>query len=290
MPAPATGSRHLYTGHHQDSMQSASWLRARPQGAPLSRDFRPAPVLMSAFYGFDASAVVHTCSSSRRTPRPAPGGTFPHRSRPRLLTDAACGGLGPPTARRSRRTYLHHWHSTVHDGDHLPHVTPLSGHTPVPVGIRVKYRLCCRFQHHADHCLCYPIGHRRNRQRPPLPRTARLGNINPPGREGTVTAISQRGSQLTQEQADAVLLHIGDADPVDARRAVVPAHLNPRALQHVCAADLVEQRMEPPPGISLGRPVKHVLQSADPVTINSTQGVDLTVLPVLTGRILPDRA
>ncbi len=132
MPAPATGSRHLYTGHHQDSMQSASWLRARPQGAPLSRDFRPAPVLMSAFYGFDASAVVHTCSSSRRTPRPAPGGTFPHRSRPRLLTDAACGGLGPPTARRSRRTYLHHWHSTVHDGDHLPHVTPLSGHTKEP--------------------------------------------------------------------------------------------------------------------------------------------------------------
>ena len=129
MPAPATGSRHLYTGHHQDSMQSASWLRARPQGAPLSRDFRPAPVLMSAFYGFDASAVVHTCSSSRRTPRPTPGGTFPYRSRPRLLTDAAYGGLGPPTARRSRRTYLHHWHSTVHDGDHLPHVTPLSGHT-----------------------------------------------------------------------------------------------------------------------------------------------------------------
>ena len=27
---------------------------------------------------------------------------------------------------------------------------------------------------------------------------------------------------------------------------VVPAHLNPRALQHVCAADLVEQRMADP--------------------------------------------
>ena len=132
MPAPATGSRHLYTRHHQDSMQSASWLRARPQGAPLSQDFRPAPVLMSAFYGFDASAVVHTCSSSRRTPRPTPGGTFPYRSRPRLLTDAAYSGFRPPTARRSRRTYLHHWHSTVHDGDHLPHVTPLSGHTGKP--------------------------------------------------------------------------------------------------------------------------------------------------------------
>jgi len=32
----------------------------------------------------------------------------------------------------------------------------------VPVGIRVEYRLCCRFQHHADNCLRYPVGHRRN--------------------------------------------------------------------------------------------------------------------------------
>ena len=119
MPAPTTGSRHLYTGHHQDGMQSASWLRACPEGKPLSREFRPPPVLMSAFYGFDASAVVHTCSSSRRTPCPAPGGTFPYRSRPRLLTSAAYGGLGPPTARRSRRAYLHHWHSTVHVSDLL---------------------------------------------------------------------------------------------------------------------------------------------------------------------------
>src|SRR5664279_2024868 len=76
VPAPATGSRHLYTGRHQDSMQSASWLRDCPTGRPLSREFRPPPVLTSIFYGFDASAVVYTCSSSRRIPRPAHGGTF----------------------------------------------------------------------------------------------------------------------------------------------------------------------------------------------------------------------
>jgi hypothetical protein len=53
----------------------------------------------------------HTSPRSRRD--------FPYRSRPRLLTDAAYGGLEPPTARRPRRTYLHHWHSTVHLSDLL---------------------------------------------------------------------------------------------------------------------------------------------------------------------------
>src|SRR6185437_6873258 len=56
-------------------------------------------------------------------------GPFPQRSPPRLLTGAACGGLGSPPARRTRRTYLHHWHSTVHAGDLLHRLTPLSGRT-----------------------------------------------------------------------------------------------------------------------------------------------------------------
>src|SRR5579884_2283743 len=47
LPAPATSSRHLYTGHRQDDTQAASWLRARQPGAPLSRGSRIAP-------GFDA--------------------------------------------------------------------------------------------------------------------------------------------------------------------------------------------------------------------------------------------
>ena len=155
--------------------------------------------------------------------------------------------------------------------EHLQGITRVQP-GPEPETARQETGLEHRLKDDPGRGLHDPVGHRGNRQWPPLPGTARLGNINPPGREGTVAAISQRGSQLTQEPAGAVLLHLGDADPVDARCAVVPAHLNPRALQHVCAADLVEQRMEPPPGISLGRPVKHVLQSADPVTINSTQG------------------
>jgi len=46
MPAPATSSRHLYTGHRQGSTQAAPWLRARAsKRAPLSRELCAPPVL-----------------------------------------------------------------------------------------------------------------------------------------------------------------------------------------------------------------------------------------------------
>ena len=141
MPAPTTSSRHLYTGHRQDSTQAASWLRARHQGAPSSRGHLTTPVSMPSFYSFDASAVVHTRSSSRRTPDPLTAGLFPQRSPPRLLTDAACGGLRAPPARRTRRANLHHWHSTVRAGDllHRHHST---------------FRTHVGFQNSADVSIC----------------------------------------------------------------------------------------------------------------------------------------
>src|SRR6266699_3772947 len=50
MPAPATSSRHLYTGHRQGSTQAAPRLRARTsKRAPLSREFCAPPVLMPSF-------------------------------------------------------------------------------------------------------------------------------------------------------------------------------------------------------------------------------------------------
>ena len=70
MPAPAMSSRHLYTGHHRGHIQAAPRLRTR-RGEPLSRDHPQAPVSMPSLFRFDASAVVHTCSSSHRTPSPA---------------------------------------------------------------------------------------------------------------------------------------------------------------------------------------------------------------------------
>ena len=132
MPAPATSSRHLYTEHRRGHIQAAPRLRAH-RGEPLSQDHPQIPVSMPSLFRFDASAVVHTCSSSHRTPAPLTARRQPQRSPPRLLTDAACGGLESPPARRPRRTYLHHWHSTDRADDllHHHHHFP-SGHTWVP--------------------------------------------------------------------------------------------------------------------------------------------------------------
>ena len=132
MPAPATSSRHLYTGHRRGHIQPAPRLRTHRSG-PLSRDHPQIPVSMPSLFRFDASAVVHTCSSSHRTPAPLTARRQPQRSPPRLLTDAACGGLESPPARRPRRTHLHHWHSTDRADDllHHRHHFP-SGHTWVP--------------------------------------------------------------------------------------------------------------------------------------------------------------
>ena len=63
----------------------------------------------------------HTC--------PAAASLLPQRSPPRLLTDAACGGLGSPPARRTRRAVLHHRHSAFRSGDPLHRHHSTSGHT-----------------------------------------------------------------------------------------------------------------------------------------------------------------
>ena len=78
----------------------------------MSRRPVPIPGFDAIWISFDASAVVHTRSSSRRSPDPVTPGLSPERSPRRLLTDAASGGLGSPPARRARRADLHHWHST----------------------------------------------------------------------------------------------------------------------------------------------------------------------------------
>jgi len=99
---------------------------------PLSRG--PGPILGfgAVFKISDASAVVHTRSSSRHSPGPVLPGLFPKRSPRRLLTAAASGGLGSPPARRARRVNLHHWHSTVRAGGFYVTITLLSGHTTCP--------------------------------------------------------------------------------------------------------------------------------------------------------------
>jgi hypothetical protein len=81
--------------------------RPLAEGTPPWRAFVPGALRTPGFDAIvppiDASAVVHTRSSSRRPPDPLTAGLFPQRSPPRLLTGAACGGLGSPPARRTRR-------------------------------------------------------------------------------------------------------------------------------------------------------------------------------------------
>ena len=103
-------------GQHAGRLLAHSTPRS---GAPSSRGHLTTPVSMPSFYSFDASAVVHTRSSSRRPPDPLIAGLLPQRSPPRLLTDAACGGLSAPPARRTRRANPHHRHSTYRSNDLL---------------------------------------------------------------------------------------------------------------------------------------------------------------------------
>ena len=92
---------------------------------------------------------------------------------------------------------------------------------------------------------------------------ARLRDEHPPGRQRPVPALPQFAGQLVEQPGNPVLLDRGQGDLVDARRAIVTAHRDPRPLQNVTAADLVIQRVESPPGIGLGRPVQRMLQGTD---------------------------
>ena len=107
-----------------------------PTEGPPQRAFVPRPPTDPSF---DAIVISFRCVSSgshmfvfSSHTRPATARRHPQRSPPRLLTDAACGGLESPPARRPRRTYPHHSHSTDRADDLLHHHHFPSGHTWVP--------------------------------------------------------------------------------------------------------------------------------------------------------------
>ena len=104
-----------------------------PTEGPPRRAFVPRPPTDPSF---DAIVISFRCVSSgshmfvfSSHTRPATARRQPQRSPPRLLTDAACGGLESPPVRRPRRTYPHHWHSTDRADDLLHHHHFPSGHT-----------------------------------------------------------------------------------------------------------------------------------------------------------------
>ena len=121
-----------------------------PTEDPPQRAFVPGPPTDPSF---DAIVISFRCVStgshmfvfSSHT-RPATARRQPQRSPPRLLTDAACGGLESPPPRQPRRTHLHHWHSTDRADDLLHHHHFPSGHTWVPeiVSWLVRRHVCIR--------------------------------------------------------------------------------------------------------------------------------------------------
>jgi len=121
MPAPATSSRHLYTGHRQGHTQAASWLRAHPQGAPLSPERVPVRVLMpisclsmrQQWFTHVRLLVAHLTRSRR-----AFSGTLTTTA----LDRRSSRWFGLPACTANPEGHiLHHWHSTVRAGDLLHH-------------------------------------------------------------------------------------------------------------------------------------------------------------------------
>ena len=131
-----------------------------------------------------------------------------------------------------------------------------------PERARKEIRLEYRLRHQFPRGLHDPVAHRRDRQRPLLHR-AGLGDEHPTRRERTIAAFLQFHGQFVEEAGNPVLLDLLQGDSVDTWRAVVAAHRDPPAPQDVPARDLVHQRVEPPPGIGLGRPVERMLQGTD---------------------------
>src|SRR2546429_1074507 len=182
MPAPATSSRHLYTGHHQGGGQGCPLIEGAQLGAPLSRGSRTTPVSVPSLFVSMRQQWYRTCSSSRRSPDPLVAGLLPQRSPPRLLTAAACGGLSSPPARRARRANLHHWHSTLRGAT--------SPHSAFGTHCAVKHPFVCRARaRHVSRPAPSPanLGTPRNglpaRRQPLQPRRSRpvnaLGHAHP---------------------------------------------------------------------------------------------------------------
>src|ERR1700691_1197324 len=140
-----------------------------------------------------------------------------------------------------------------------------------PEAARQEVRLKDRLERDFRGGLHDAVADSRDRQRPLLAGT-RLRDKDPPGRQRPVPSLLQFRGQLAEHPGHPVLLGVRQADTVNASSAAVAAHVLPRPAQHIPAVDLVEQRMEPSARVSLGRPVKRMLQSSDSVPADSRQG------------------
>ncbi len=132
-PVPCQRLRRAHATSTPDTARTATRQPPDPQRPNQKARLHPGNYLLprfrchrSPFRCVNSGSLTFVFFVAHLTPHSGP---FPQRSRPRLLTAAACGGLGSPPDRRSRRANLHHRHSTVHDNDLLHrHHSPFRTH------------------------------------------------------------------------------------------------------------------------------------------------------------------
>src|SRR5271155_1980752 len=110
---------------------SSGQQSGRPPDLSRVNDFSPVSTSSIRFRHVISGllALVSLSHTSRDQVPP-----FPQRSPPRLLTDAACGGLKPAPDGRLRRTYLHLSHSSAPScvGAFVAHSRPHNEQSDVP--------------------------------------------------------------------------------------------------------------------------------------------------------------
>ena len=132
-----------------------------------------------------------------------------------------------------------------------------------PETARQQVRLEDRLEHDLHRGLHDPVTNRRNRQRPLL-AGARLRDEHPTRRQRpircppSVRAASSSSSRVTPYSSTSARVVPSMPGAPSLRRTV-----DPRTPQDVPAQDLVPQRVEPSPGIGLGRPVQRMLQGTN---------------------------
>ena len=135
---------------------------------------------------------------------------------------------------------------------------------PEPKRTRQHVRLEDRLEQDLHGGLHDAVADRGDRERSQL-GLSRFGYVHPPGWQRLEPSLTQFRFQLVEQPGNPVALDIGDGGLVDARCAAIAPHQHPRPPQHVPAVDFVIKRMEPSPGVGLGRPVKLALQGTDRV-------------------------
>src|SRR6266540_3769229 len=144
-----------------------------------------------------------------------------------------------------------------------------------------------------------PVADSGDRKRPLLRRTG-LRDEDPARRQRSIALRPQIRGQLVEQPLDPVLLDLREGDPVDAGRATIGAHQRPRPLQDVPAMDFVVERVEPSPGVGLGRPVERPLQFSDSILLGGASHLwhspalpctrrtnEVAALPIAPGSVVP---